>query len=535
MSDETFVQLHGMGGRTDLLPGLIYSALEHDLCTCSEAAITVILDALGKHAEAGTAEGSETQPLSAEKRRAFDRLRAKFEAGAQIPEALDCKLLKLADSFESPPATEWADMKVGGCVEQFRILSKLNDQQEIVQIRGGAMEWYCQVAEQAGSILPPWIPDRPILFDDLQRGLLEPRLVMNRDSCERWLGFVFTTIKQRAPEALPVTWGTPKGPLSYGFATFDRDLCAASVLAIDLARLTTAAAEAANRERAICSPFSVPSLEKPGLQWEENTLAPASPPENYTLGQLIEDLRRFGEYYHLTEAQISEENPFIAKSSRIRLAVRVSGDRARLLAIPGFTELREWVRSEWNEEVSFAVAQRIVDTLVQRSNGSLSADDAQSLTLVEAAARLRPAQDENEVPARIDRAGHQAAETSADGALSQQNIPMQTPAPQPAAESLPDGPFDGDGFRYHGKEVRFGRAAKQQALVLALWNTRKSRPRRKRKIEDVLTEVYGHDQDTADATFRQLCSDTQRRLDAANIALKITSLQGMVYLESRPL
>ncbi|SRR5579871_10536 len=34
-NNETVARLHGMVGRSDLLPGLIYSALEHDLCTCS--------------------------------------------------------------------------------------------------------------------------------------------------------------------------------------------------------------------------------------------------------------------------------------------------------------------------------------------------------------------------------------------------------------------------------------------------------------------------------------------------------------------
>ena len=274
ISDETFVQLHGMGGRNDLLPGLIYSALEHDLCTCSEAAISVILDALGKQNQACTPAGPDAPAISVENRRAFDRLRADFEAGAQMPMGLECQLLKLADSFESPPATEWAGLKVGGCVERFLTLSKLNDQQEIVQIRGPATEWFCQAAERAGNTLPTWIPDRPILFDDPQLGFGGPRPVMNRDACERWIGFVLATIKQQEPESLRVTWGTSMGPLSYGFATLDQDLCAASLLAIDLARLTTAAVAAANRERVTCSPFMVPSMEEQGFEWAEATPLP---------------------------------------------------------------------------------------------------------------------------------------------------------------------------------------------------------------------------------------------------------------------
>ena len=410
VSDETFVQTYGVGGRTDLLPGLIYSKLEHDLCTCSEAAISVVLDALEKHAQTDTL--AEPEALSVEQRRKFDQLRVDFEAGAQMPMGLECKLLKLADSFESPPAIEWAHLEVGGCVERFLTLSKLNDQQEIVQIRGPATKWFCQVAERAGNTLPTWIPDRPILFDDRKCGFSGPTPVMNRDACQRWVGFVLATVKQHAPDFLRVSWGTAMGPLSYGLATLDRNLCAASVLAIDLARLTTSAAEMARQERATCSPFTVPSMEEQGFRWAE-AKPPPTPPANYTLGQLVEDLRRFGEDYHGAADRIREENPMLAKQSRIQLGANVSGARACLLAIPGFSELRAWARSEWDEEISFAAGSRIVDTLVERSHGRLSVDSAKGLSLSEAVARLssRPADllekeglqlSSNELPAPTD-------------------------------------------------------------------------------------------------------------------------------------
>ena len=110
ISDETIVQLYGMHGQIDLLPGLIYSALEHDLCTCSEAAIAVILGGLERFAHVCTPALPEARVLSVEQRQAFDQLRAEFQGWAQMPMAPECKLLKLADSFESPPATEWAGL-----------------------------------------------------------------------------------------------------------------------------------------------------------------------------------------------------------------------------------------------------------------------------------------------------------------------------------------------------------------------------------------------------------------------------------------
>jgi hypothetical protein len=411
ISDETFVQLHGTGGQSDLLPGLIYSALQDndDLCTCSETAVGTIIDALERHVQMGQAAGPGAPAFSTDQRRGFDQLRADFLAGTQLPQRmldLECKLLKLADSFNTPPASEWSGLEVGGSDERFLTLSRLNDMQEIVQIRGPATEWFCNVAERAGDALPAFVPDYPILFDD-ERGFSAPHPVMNRGGRERWVGFVFATLKQHGHDALCVRWETNKGPLSHGLATLDLDLFAASVLAIDLARLTTAAEEESNRERATCSPFSVPSMEELGLEWAEAVPPPPAPPENYTLGHLVEDLRRFGEYYHQAAERIQEEHPAIQKHSRIRLGAFVSNARDSLLRIPGFTELREQARSLWDEEISFAVGRRIVDALLQWSNGSLSAAAAESLTLAEVALTLTPAHEGNEMLAPTDTEARQ--------------------------------------------------------------------------------------------------------------------------------
>jgi len=408
ISDETFVQLHGTGGRNDLLPGLIYSALQDndDLCTCSETAIGTIIEALERHVQMEQAAGASVPALSAQQRRAFDQLRADFFAGTQLPRLdLECKLLKLANSFDTPPASAWASLQVGGCVERFVTLSRLNDMQEIVQIRGPATEWFCEVAGRAGNALPDCIPDSPILFDDSQRGFGGPRPVMNRNPLARWVGFVFATIKRYQPEALCVRWETNIGPMAHGLATLERDLFGASVLAIDLARLTTATEDASNRRRATCSPFSVLSMEEQGFQWVEEIPPPTRPPENYTMALLVEDLRRFGESYCQAAEQIQEQNPIIQKHSRIQLGALVSHARASLQRIPGFTELREQARSLWDEEISFVTGRRILDALVQKSNGSLSAGVAEGLNLAEAIALMTapPELWERVMPERLKR------------------------------------------------------------------------------------------------------------------------------------
>ena len=161
-----------------------------------------------------------------------------------------------------------------------------------------------------------------------------------------------------------MSWGTDMGPLSFGVATLDRDLCAASVLAIDLTELTTSAQEAAKRKA--LNMFAVHGPVDGGTGAPLGHRArPLAPQPGCTLGQLVEHLRHFGEEYYRVEDQIREENPMNAKHFRVQLGANVSEARDRLLATPDFSVLREWVQSEWKEEISFAAGRRIVDTLVE--------------------------------------------------------------------------------------------------------------------------------------------------------------------------
>jgi hypothetical protein len=124
--------------------------------------------------------------------------------------------------------------------------------------------------------------------------------------------------------------------------------------------------------------------------------------------------------------------------------------------------------------------------------------------------------------------------------------PTAPPAAEPVRETIqereapadpprPDGPFDPDGFNYSGVPVRFGRAGKQRALVLSLWDGKRRCPRDARKIEDVITDVWGEGNDTSDGTFRQLCHEIRGRFESAGCPLGIEILQGKVRLAPRPL
>ncbi len=93
-----------------------------------------------------------------------------------------------------------------------------------------------------------------------------------------------------------------------------------------------------------------------------------------------------------------------------------------------------------------------------------------------------------------------------------------------------DGPFDGDGFRFGGVEVRFGRARTRYALVLSLWDRPRGVPTAPRPVQDVIDEVYGSDNDTTDNAFRQLCSDTRGVFQKVNCPLNISTVNGTVQL-----
>jgi hypothetical protein len=252
--DETFVQMHGVGNRRDLLPGLIFSDLEHDIGVCSESAIDVVLEVLHSCRRTATPAGFADGVLSPEQQALFRQLRAEFEIGAGLPLGIESKLMKLADSFETPPASEWAALRRGASPERFLLLSRLNDLQEWCQIRGPAVERYCELAERAGQALPAdKFPDQPILFfyprcndagkpvviDGAPLGISGQRPVMHRSPVERWVGFVFAVLKETGHNALRVRWMNERmAPDCHALARLDRNLFAASVLAIDLAGLT---------------------------------------------------------------------------------------------------------------------------------------------------------------------------------------------------------------------------------------------------------------------------------------------------------
>jgi hypothetical protein len=139
------------------------------------------------------------------------------------------------------------------------------------------------------------------------------------------------------------------------------------------------------------SPFTVPSLEDGGLYFvqEFRDLTPPPPPENYTLGNLVGNLRQFGTSYRQDAELIQRQPSIVQRHGWAQLGAFVTDAKESLSRILGFNELRTFALAAWGEEMSLSVCGRIVGELIKRSNGTLSAADAEMLTLGEAASRLR--------------------------------------------------------------------------------------------------------------------------------------------------
>jgi hypothetical protein len=270
--DETIIQMHGCGGRHDVLPGLVFGTLRHDAPTASEAGIGVLLDAIRGNSPPATG------PASSGTGRVFARLREWFLRAAEHqpgPRGWETfvKLLRFSDSFTTPPATEWAGLELGGQVESFWCLARINADQEFCQVRGPATRQFSEWAAEAGGALPSGAPDGPTLFDGtlgVENGVVigaaAPTPILAPGAVERWLRFVFSTLKRLRPEELEIRWGTAAGAHSYGMATLKRDLFAASALAIELADLVPADPVGARVSPGLCfdDPWATDDYPPPG-------------------------------------------------------------------------------------------------------------------------------------------------------------------------------------------------------------------------------------------------------------------------------
>ena len=181
---------------------------------------------------------------------------------------LDCKVVKLGNWADLPPALEWAELKPGGAVVKWLPMSRHDGDWEVCFLRGPSAESFVRLATAAGQELAAaGLPDGPVLFEVLH--FKEQRLagrsslgdaVLERDDAARWIAFVFNVFKYHRHPALSVRWVGDERPLGSGYATLDRDAFAASALAIELAGLADAPPDSGGEVRPVEVPPAGPCV-----------------------------------------------------------------------------------------------------------------------------------------------------------------------------------------------------------------------------------------------------------------------------------
>ncbi|HEX4613705.1 MAG TPA: hypothetical protein VH092_36320, partial [Urbifossiella sp.] len=162
---ELKLQMGGADVTPDVFPGVVVSRVADgcDFLTATGHALRLILEAVE-----GVERGAKVGP-----RAEFAELRAEFErlgrAIAACPDELEVELLRVSDSFRTPPATEWARHPVGDRVlpPRYYDLSLRNCDRVVCAVRGGSSGLFSNLANRAGALLPSWPADRyPALLGD---------------------------------------------------------------------------------------------------------------------------------------------------------------------------------------------------------------------------------------------------------------------------------------------------------------------------------------------------------------------------------
>lgn len=174
--------------------------------------------------------------------------------------------MRFGDSFRTPPATEWAGISResdGWGVPHYRVLSQLNADRVVCELRGPDADTFLQLADRAGALLPAWPAQRyPALLADVGAfarycepdrfpwavhagdGWNRAMVTDHRGNVERWLGLVFGQLMDRGLEHLNVltrpndaTHFGGGGPVNAMLTLREMNLFAASARAIELAGL----------------------------------------------------------------------------------------------------------------------------------------------------------------------------------------------------------------------------------------------------------------------------------------------------------
>lgn len=238
--DESLIQSIGSELTEGHFPGVIFSAFPRtaDLVAASRWAI----DLLGR---AVRAEADNSSPNYT--RQQFGELAGRFAtAGRELAtdggrSALSAAVFSHGTSFGLP-----AGIAVAGCdlpaPRTVYVVSARGAAKEFCVLAGPHVRKFVELADRAGSLLPDWpaVP-YPTLFSPAgsAAGTLDGFVTDHRGNVERWVGFVFATLKECAPGSLATrTVPAGRGTMLSFLELQDRDLFSASARAIELARLS---------------------------------------------------------------------------------------------------------------------------------------------------------------------------------------------------------------------------------------------------------------------------------------------------------
>lgn len=238
--DESGLQAEGSELTEDYFPGVIFLAFPRtaDLAAATGWAI----DLLARAVRGG---GGSLSPDDT--RRQFGDLAGCFVAARELAAGaggrldLSAAVFSHGTSFGLPAGAAVAGYPLPGPRTVY-VLSARGAAKEFCVLAGPRVEAFVELADRAGALLPDWpaVP-YPTLFGPADRATaaLDGYVTDHRGNVERWIGFVFATLKERAPDGLEVRAVPAAGGGGISFLDLrGLDLFSASARAIELAGLT---------------------------------------------------------------------------------------------------------------------------------------------------------------------------------------------------------------------------------------------------------------------------------------------------------